>query len=188
MRIVIVYESLFGSTHDIAQAIADGVAEALPDTDLTCVRATDALPEELTADHARGRIDLLVVGGPTHSLGISSARSRRRWLRPQDYVDGHGRDGHALEPDADRPGLRDWLDHLSPAVPGSRAAVFDTRLDRPLHGGAAARIARRLHQHGYDLVSPPEGFVVEGTEGPLRSGELDRARAWGRALVPVGVG
>jgi hypothetical protein len=187
MRIVVVYESLFGSTHDVARAITDGLAQALPDADLTCVRATEARPETLTADHVRGRVDLLIVGGPTHVLGISSARTRRQWLRPQDYVTGHGRDGHPLEPDADQPGLRDWLAHLPPAVPGSRAAAFDTRLDRPVHGSAAGRIAHRLRQHGYEIVAPPQGFVVEGTEGPLRLGELERAQTWARGLLPVAV-
>ena len=184
MRIVIVYESLFGSTHDVAQAVADGLRDAHPDADLTCIRATEALPEQLSADHVRGRVDLLVVGGPTHNLGISSDRSRRRWLRPEDFLSGHGRDGHRLEPDADRPGLRDWLDHLPPAVPGARAAAFDTRLDRLAAGGAAHRIGRRLRSHGYELVVAPEGFVVEGTEGPLREGELARARGWAARLVP----
>jgi flavorubredoxin len=89
MRVVIVYESLFGSTHDIAGAIAEGVRDGDPRADITCIRASEAMPEQLTADHERGRVDLLVVGGPTHTLGLSSDRTRRRWLRPEDYVTGH---------------------------------------------------------------------------------------------------
>lgn len=184
MRVVIVYESLFGSTHDIARAIADGVRDIDPDADITCIRATEAMPEQLAADHERGRVDLLVVGGPTHAMGMSSERTRRKWLRPEDFVSGHGRGGHPLEPDADQAGLRDWLRHLPPAVPGTSAAAFDTRLDRPLAGSAASRIARQLRRHGYDLVTPPEGFVVEGKEGPLQTGELERARGWAGRLVP----
>lgn len=184
MRVVIVYESLFGSTHDIASAIADGVRDSDPLADMICVRVTEAMPEQLTADHERGRLDLLVVGGPTHAMGLSSERTRHRWLRPEDFVTGRGRDGHPLEPDADQAGLRDWLQHLPPAAPGARAAVFDTRLDRLFAGSAGGRIAKYLRRQGYDLVAPPEGFVVEGTEGPLRDGELDRARRWAGRLVP----
>jgi hypothetical protein len=184
MRVVIVYESLFGSTHDIARAIADGVRDSDPHADITCIRATEAMPEQLAADRERGRVDLLVVGGPTHVMGMSSERTRRTWLRPEDFVTGHGREGHLLEPDADQAGLRDWLHHLPPAVPGALAATFDTRLDRLLAGGAAGRIARHLRRQGYDLVAPPEGFVVEGKEGPLRAGELERARGWADRLVP----
>jgi flavodoxin len=184
MRVVIVYESLFGSTHHIAQAIAAGLRDADPRADITCVRATEALPEQLSADRERGRVDLLVVGGPTHRLGISSEHSRRRWLRPEDYVTGHGREGTRLEPDADQAGLRDWLQHLPPAVPGARAATFDTRLDRVAAGSAGTRIGRQLRRQGYHLVAPPEGFIVGGTEGPLSDGELKRARQWAARLVP----
>jgi hypothetical protein len=50
-------------------------------------------------------------------------------------------------------------------------------------GGAAGGIARRLRKHGYQLVSDPEGFVVDDAYGPLRPGEIDRAKAWGAQLV-----
>ena len=36
-----------------------------------------------------------------------------------------------------------------------------------------------LRHHEYDLVAEPEGFIMEGTEGPLRAGEPERARIWG---------
>lgn len=184
MRAVVVYESLFGSTRDVAHAIADGLRDIDDHADIVCVRATEATPEQLTADHVRGRVGLLVVGGPTHALGISSDRTRHHWLRPEDLQAGHGREGGQLEPDADRPGLRQWLQLLPPAVPGTPAASFDTRLDRFWSGGAAGRIARQLRVRGYDLVVPPEGFFVEGIEGPLREGEWQRAREWAAHLVP----
>jgi len=49
-------------------------------------------------------------------------------------------------------------------------------------GVAARGIARRLRQHGLDVVST-ESFLVENTEGPLLEGELDRAREWGATLA-----
>jgi hypothetical protein len=33
------------------------------------------------------------------------------------------------------------------------------------------------------LVAEPEGFIIEDTEGPLRAGESDRAKAWGADLL-----
>ena len=56
-------------------------------------------------------------------------------------------------------------------------------LRSPMAGGAAHGIARRLRKHGYHLVSDPEGFVVEDADGPLRAGELERAKQWGVQLV-----
>jgi hypothetical protein len=50
-------------------------------------------------------------------------------------------------------------------------------------GGAANGIARRLRHRGYEMVAPPAGFIVEDVEGPLRPGELERARAWGAGLL-----
>jgi hypothetical protein len=44
-------------------------------------------------------------------------------------------------------------------------------------------VARQLHKHGYQLAAKAEGFIVTGSEGPLRDGELDRARDWGAALA-----
>jgi hypothetical protein len=52
-----------------------------------------------------------------------------------------------------------------------------------LFGYAAIPIANRLRKKGGELALPPEGFIVEGTEGPLRRGELERAADWARQLV-----
>ncbi len=62
------------------------------------------------------------------------------------------------------------------------AAAFYTRGDFRFAGGAAPAIARRLRGHGCRHVAEPEGFVTGDAEGPLREGELDRAKAWGAAL------
>jgi hypothetical protein len=85
---------------------------------------------------------------------------------------------HEIEPGAEGPGVRDWFGDLPKAMKGTKAAAFDTRGDARMAGGAAHGIARRLRHHGYDLVAEPEGFIIEGTEGPQRAGEPDRARTW----------
>nr|WP_144298545.1 hypothetical protein [Streptomyces sp. TLI_235] len=92
------------------------------------------------------------------------------------------------EPSADpepggSPGLRSWFHTPPDTEHGTHAAAFDTRADIRMSGGAADGIARRLEHHHYDVTAEPEGFIVEDTEGPLRAGELDRARAWGAELV-----
>ena len=47
------------------------------------------------------------------------------------------------------------------------------------------KIAKRLRAKGGTLSAPPEGFIVDGKEGPLRSQELERATAWLKELVAV---
>ncbi len=62
MRAVIVYESMFGNTHAIADAIGEGLE---PKLEVVVVPLAEAGRERL------GDADLLVVGGPTHFHGMS---------------------------------------------------------------------------------------------------------------------
>lgn len=167
VNIVIVYESLYGNTGRVAEAVAEGLAAA---GTVTVTQAAEA-GDELVRD-----ADLLVVGGPTHVHGMSSNLSRK------GAIDDARKKG-LQEPTIPGVGLRDWLDRIAPGE-ARRAAAFDTRLGKPrlLTGSAAHGIARRLRGQGYDVVGE-ESFVVEDTAGPLRAGELDRARKWAHALA-----
>ncbi len=166
MRTLVVFESIYGNTRAIAEAVAEGVGGA-------DVASVPSAPADL-AD-----VDLLVVGGPTHMHGLATNRSR------QMAAEGAHEDrGTHVEPDAaEGPGLRTWLADL-PDRKAGRAATFDTRLDKaPWVTGIASRgIAKRLGRHGYEIVAS-ESFLVADSEGPLEEGELERARAWGAELA-----
>lgn len=166
MNVVVVYESMYGNTRAIGEAVAEGLGGAT------------VVPVHEAGSAAEGA-DLLVVGGPTHMHGMATSHSRRM------AVAAAKEDGHAaVEPGAaEDPGLRGWISQL-PHVDGVRAATFDTRLDRSaaLTGAAARGIARRLHRRGYEVVAR-ESFLVQDAEGPLEEGERERARAWGATLA-----
>ena len=169
MRALVVYESVYGNTRTVAEAIAEGL-------DSLGLVETKSVYD--TADSDPDEVDLLVVGGPTHMHGLTSSLSRRLAIQAGEE------DGVEIEPGArNQRGLRQWLAERSGE--GRKAAAFDTRLDRsPALTGVAARgIARRLHGGGYELVAKPESFLVEDAEGPLAPGELERARAWGAKLA-----
>ena len=68
MRAVIVYESMFGNTHAIADAVGKGLEPML---EVVVVPLAEAGRERL------GDADLLVVGGPTHFHGMSRPRTRK---------------------------------------------------------------------------------------------------------------
>jgi flavodoxin len=157
MEVAVVYESMFGNTRLIAEAIAEGMGQANPGAHVAIVPVTEASSDKLAA------VDLLVVGGPTHIRRMSSSRTRK------DLAPG--------------PGLREWMSTLPSGVAGKRAAAFDTRFGYPLSGAAARPISRHLHGHGYVIVAKPEGFIVRQAKGPLKDGERERARAWGARLV-----
>jgi hypothetical protein len=170
MRALVVYESMYGNTHAVAEAIGEGLAAGYQVDVVPVARATEQLLEQT---------DLLVVGGPTHAHGMSRATTR----------DGAVTDAYkhgstlTLDADAEGPGLRDWLDAL-PATMHAKAAAFDTRVDMPawLTGRAGKGIAGQLRKHHLALVAEPESFLVT-RQNTLQEGETVRAQQWGRLLA-----
>lgn len=165
MDAIVVYESVFGNTRAIAEAVAEGLG------------GVPALPVHDAAER-RDKVSLLVVGGPTHMHGLATTRSRQMGA---DAVKEDG-SSHVDANATEEPGLRAWIDGLTPEA-AHHAAAFDTRLDKSawFTGRAARGIARRLRRHGIDTVDT-ESFLVKDTEGPLEAGELERAREWGARL------
>jgi hypothetical protein len=177
MHVAIVYESLFGNTRQIAEAIGEGVRASHPGAEVDCLRVDQADPKFLDS------VDLLVVGGPTHMHGMTSGFSRKMGVESERKKIAQGEPVREPEPGAEGPGVRSWFHDLPKTLAHPHAAAFDTRAAFPTSGGAAHGIARRLRSHGYDMVAEPTGFVIDGAaDGPLRPGELDRARSWGAAL------
>lgn len=161
MRALVVYESMFGNTEAVAQAVAGGILESMRVDIVEVGAAPDAVPEDVT---------LLVVGGPTHALGMSRPATRLDAARQASTVVSHER------------GIREWLKGLPVRTSAAQATAFDTRVTSRVTGSAARAASRRLDRLDYSLVAGPEGFRVTGVTGPLVDGELDRARAWGKAL------
>jgi hypothetical protein len=177
MRVVVVYESLFGNTREVAEAVAAGVAEAGPKVEVVVARVGATDQNEVAA------ADLLIVGGPTHMRGMTSGLSRKMGISANERKDPAEGEHHERESSGEGPGVRDWLHDLPKATRARWAAAFDTRVDSRMAGGAGPGIAKRLRRHGYELIGEPEGFIVEDVDGPLRDGEADRARAWAVGLA-----
>jgi len=170
MKAVVIYESMYGNTHLVADAIGRGLSET---AEVVVVSVDDATVELLE------QADLLVVGGPTHAHGMSRASTRKAAVTAGQKPES----GLVVEHDADGPGLREWfatLDWMS----GRAAAAFDTRMDAPpvLTGRASKGITRMLRHHGFTVVTDPESFLV--TKGDhLKAAEATRAREWGVELA-----
>ena len=171
MRAVIVYESMYGNTHLIADAIGAGLSTAL---DVTVLPVSQAGPDAL-AD-AR----LVVVGGPTHAHGMSRGATRDAAVKAA----GNPASPLRLEPDAQGPGLRDWFGSLD--IYPVRAAAFDTRIHAPaaFTGRASKGVARLLRAHGFELIAEPESFLVT-KQDRLEPHETARAREWGVRLAAM---
>src|SRR4051794_17029848 len=62
MRALVVYESMYGNTKEIATAVADGVSRRMPVQLVEVGAAPTAIADDIA---------LLVVGAPTHGHGMS---------------------------------------------------------------------------------------------------------------------
>ncbi|MBG0816540.1 flavodoxin domain-containing protein [Planomonospora sp. ID82291] len=163
MRALVVFESMFGNTQTIAEAIAQGLTTRM---DVELAEVADA-PTAIADD-----VDLIVVGGPTHAFSMS--RPATRQSAAEQAPDGLVSKGQ---------GLREWLASLDGRPAHTTAAAFDTRVKNPWVPGSAARgAAKHLRRHGFPIVTEAHSFYVAGTSGPLLEGEAERARNWGAEL------
>jgi Flavodoxin len=169
VRAVIVYESMFGNTHVIADAIGKGLEPML---EVVVVSLAEAGREQL------GDADLLVVGGPTHFHGMSRPSSRK-WAagiaaKPSNDL--------VLDREAEGPGVRDWLTLLGHGR--TKVAAFDTRFNgvAGFTGRASKAITRKLRKRGFEVVAKPESFLVD-SKHHLQPGEEARAQEWGKRLA-----
>jgi Flavodoxin len=164
MKVLVVYESMFGNTEEIARAIADGLGESF---DVQLAEVSDA-PHEPDPEVA-----LIVAGGPTHAFSMSRTNTR---------ADAINRGATEGERDF---GLREWMASLRSGQHAAKIATFDTKIEsmRFAPGSAAKGAAKAARRHGYDSAAEAESFYVREVDGPLVVGEVDRARAWARQLA-----
>jgi len=156
MNTLITFESFFGNTEQIAREIAVGLGL---DPDRFVRRVS-----EVSAAQLEG-IELLVVGSATRGFNVC-------------------------------PDTKAFLQGIPRgALNGVDIAAFDTRIDIEtvdkgiltfmvkLFGYAAEKIDKRLKQVGGTPTVAHAGFIVEDSEGPLRDGELERARKWAQSIL-----
>lgn len=163
MKALVVYESMFGNTEQVARAVATGLGRHL-DVELVAVaNAPDTVSD----------VDLVVVGGPTHAFSMTRQATR---VDAVSQGASHG---------TSETGLREWLATLPAGSQSLPVATFDTRVDKARHlpGSAAKAAAKVVRRRGYLLAARPESFYVADVAGPLIEGELDRAAAWGETLT-----
>lgn len=162
MSTLMVYESMWGNTRAVAEAVAARLGD-----DVTVVEVADA-PARLPAG-----LDLLVLGGPTHAFSMSRTSTRRSAVAKGATV---GDVAH---------GIREWLEEVEAGEPVD-VATFDTRVAgtmQHLPGSAAKAAGKQVRHHHLGRLVATESFYVDDTPGPLSVGELGRARAWGESLA-----
>ena len=164
MKALIVVESMFGNSRQVADAVAEGLRRHM---------AVDVVAPAEAHAPLLDLVDLLVVGGPTHAFSMTRSNTREDAVR------------QGAPASAAATGIREWIERLHAGPHSELVATFDTRVGKVRHlpGSAARSAAKALRKRGYRPVVPPESFYVGDVAGPLFDGELDRARAWGEQLA-----
>ena len=161
MKAIVVYESHWGNTAAIAQAIAEGIGPG-----------ARALSTAEAVGDALAGVELIVAGAPLLGFSLPTEAMLK------GMAANAGRD--PMPPDLSHPALRAWLTAL-PAGSGA-AAAFETRIWWS-PGSAAKTALGLLAQKGYQPAAKMQRFIVQGKYGPLRAGELARAKRWGADLA-----
>lgn len=156
MKATIIYDSYFGNTEKIAQTIHQVIVK---DFDTKLFNIQKSTPE-IDKD-----TKLLIIGSPT------------RAFRPTENIS-------KMIKSLGKESLKDVY-----------IASFDTRANLEkvnngflnfmvkLFGYAAEPINKELVKKGGISIVNPEGFLVEESEGPLSSGENDRAKKWAEEII-----
>ena len=155
MNALVIYESFFGNTEKVAQAVGDALGEK---TDIEIKRVGDIQPDQLKG------LKLLIIGSPTRAFRPSPAVSAFLKSIPNNSLKGV----KAAAFDT----------RISTEYIKSRPLRFMVKL----FGYAAKPMAEKLRKKGAEIIVPPEGFFVKDTEGPIKEGELPRAAAWAKQI------
>jgi hypothetical protein len=164
MKSIVVYESYWGNTAAVAKAIAEGLG-----SDARAMSTTEAKGEALAG------AGLIVAGSPIIAFHLPSEKTRSDMAAKPDKK-------APSPPDFSHPSMRSWLESLPQNSGGVRAAAFETGF-KLSPGGAAGTILKILQGLGYESFAKKQRFLVNSSYGPMREGELDRAKAWGAELA-----
>jgi hypothetical protein len=161
MKAIVVYESFWGNTAAVARAIAEGIGGE-----------TQALSTSEATGATLSGVDLIVAGCPIITFRLPNDEILKDLKANQS--------GGANPPDLSQPSMRTWLNALPKG--NGRAAGFETRVWWSL-GSSAGAILKELEKAGYRPLDKPQRFIVKGAVGPLKEGELEKARQWGAQLA-----
>lgn len=160
MNAIVVYESFWGNTAQVARAIAEGIG---PD-------ARSLNTDEATAATVAAA-ELVVVGAPI--IGFSLVQESGR----QQLANEAGAPSRA---NLSHRSMRSWLESVPKSA--GRFAVFETGLGWS-PSAAHKAMTKALQGAGFAEAAKKERFLVTGRFGPMKDGELERARAWGASLA-----
>ena len=158
MKVLVVYDSVFGNTEKVAQAISSALAETM---ESRALQVKQASVSDLSA------VDLLIVGSPTRAF--SSTPDTKSFLK------------QIPAKSLAKVKIAAFDTRMTQAMVDEAGKILAFMVN--LFGYAAEPIAKKLQKKGGSQVVSPEGFYVTASEGPLADGELERAAEWAKKIV-----
>jgi flavodoxin len=152
MKTIIIYDSLYGNTHKVAETIGSVLSGKVSVLPISTVTVSDII-----------KVDLLIVGSPVHGGRPTPAVETFIKNLPANYLKGV------------KAAAFDTRFAIEDHGIGIRILISIIRY-------AAERIAKSLKTKGATLVAKPEGFIVDDKKGPLKKGELERVKKWAEGL------
>lgn len=154
MKIMIIYDSLYGNAEKIGMAIKDGLGTG---HQVSFKKAKDADIKDIEG------VELFIVGSPTHG---------GRFTEPvKVFLD------KLSEKSLEGIKAASFATSSSPENQG-----FFVRTIIKIFGNASPRIAKVLKMKGAEVVGS-EAFFVTGKEGPLKDNEIPHAQEWAGNLL-----
>ena len=160
MKVLIIYDSFFSNTEQIAQAIGNALGAQ---GNVGIFRVSNVKPEQLTG------LTLLIVGSPTRGFRPTPAINNLLKSVPKNGLKG----------------VKVAAFDTRLTMEEIESSPFILRILVNIFGYAAKPISDRLKKKGGELTIAPEGFYVEETEGPLKKGELERAADWAKKIMAI---
>jgi flavodoxin len=160
MNILIVYDSVFGNTGKIAQAMGDALKSK---SFVRVIPVADFNAAQL------GETDLLILGSPTRQFHATPAMMDLISAIPLEAI--KGKKVAVFDTRIVLADIKNW--------------VF--RFIVKTGGFATKKMANALNGKEAVFLVEPEGFFVSGDQEKtiLIEGELDRAAKWAEQLIPL---
>ncbi|MEN8247838.1 MAG: flavodoxin family protein [Bacteroidota bacterium] len=156
MNAIVLYDSQFGNTKMIAEAIHETINSKMPSE---LVNLTTANPKTFEMPN------LVILGAPTQKF--NAKETTIKFLNELPDMVFENKKVAAFD-------TRISLQHLK-----NRFLRFMVKLG----GYAAKKIDKKMVKKGGTTIIDPEGFYVKDTEGPLLEAEIRRARDWGHRIL-----
>jgi len=156
MKALVVYDSYFGNTENVAVSIGDALKELV---EVEVKKVSDLEIDQLA------EVDFLIVGSPTRAFqATKNIKEFLKHIKKEDYAQ-----------------LKVIAFDTRIAPEDTDSKVLNRMVKA--FGYAAEPMGTMMQKRGAKLLLDPIGFYVKDTEGPLKEGEKDRAVNWVKEAI-----